>query len=496
MKKTLCLTLCIVIIFGLFTVTTPASDEIKVVLNNEQLVFDVQPIIIEGRTLVPFRAIFEALNAKVAWEESFGLVTATKGNVVIKLQINNNIATINGIDVILDVPAKIVNDRTLVPLRFIGESLGLDVDWDGNVRTVIITGAIGTTFSSTAIPQLDPVSTPTAAPSPTAIPTPTVTSKPNDNPNGNNQSGNPTSVPTNVPTNNTPNPTATIRPTPTIPQFPTATPTPTIYRLYPIYRLNNNDYSMESSLDSFYMVDNKFYMGLRATSNLLSISRNLYDIVESDGHNSFAFTDFRLRYRNSDQVFVLFETVPINPISYYNILTIKNGDNSITWNTSKSETSEYFTVINGSHYISFEVLKNNLDISFDYEIDTENGYIYFFNVSSTQPAIPSPSPNPSMTINGRTFIGIIQDGKEYYNMSELCNFIMTAFNTDTVRSGVRSTEWAEGAIFSISYRDADRVDVITVYHDNPCIITHYDTVYMERTFFEDNILPAYQDLIS
>jgi|GEM_PF-3360109 len=206
MKKIVSLVLCLVIALGLFTVTAPAADETKVILNGEQLEFDVSPIIINGRTLVPFRAILEALGAEVMWESSFRLVTATNGNIVIKLQIDNVLATVNGVEVVLDVPARIMNDRTLVPLRFISENLGFDVGWDGDSHVITIIGSIKPTAAPTAMPTLflptlapsqstsAPLPTanpgsvyqPTKAPSPTFSPipgntaTPTPTSTPND----------------------------------------------------------------------------------------------------------------------------------------------------------------------------------------------------------------------------------------------------------------------------------------------------------------------------
>lgn len=98
-----------------------------VFINGNALVSE-NPVVLENdRTLVPLRVIFETVNQQVYWNADDRSITS--GN--IWLQIDNKVATINGENVDLDVPAKIINDVSYVPLRFIGESLGMDVIWDG-----------------------------------------------------------------------------------------------------------------------------------------------------------------------------------------------------------------------------------------------------------------------------------------------------------------------------------------------------------------------------
>ncbi len=126
-------------LYPIDTTTTPVNDGIKVTLNGKPIEFDQQPIIENDRTLVPFRKIFEAMEADVSWDDATQTVTAKKGDIVITLQIGNNIMMKNGQQITLDVPAKLVNDRTLVPVRAIVEGLGAKVDWDGATQTVIIT---------------------------------------------------------------------------------------------------------------------------------------------------------------------------------------------------------------------------------------------------------------------------------------------------------------------------------------------------------------------
>ena len=92
--------------------------------------------------MVPMRKIFEVLGANVEWDGANKIVKGTKGDTVIELQIDNNIATktVKGKEnkILLDTPPTLVNDRTMVPLRFIAESLDKQVGWDGSNKTAII----------------------------------------------------------------------------------------------------------------------------------------------------------------------------------------------------------------------------------------------------------------------------------------------------------------------------------------------------------------------
>ena len=116
------------------------DNNIRVFCNGIELFFDVSPIIENNRTLVPFRTIFEELGASVEWNNEKQKVRAQLGNVVIELTINNTTAYINGQIIELDVPAKIVNGRTLVPLRFIAENFGFEVNWNDELQIINIKG--------------------------------------------------------------------------------------------------------------------------------------------------------------------------------------------------------------------------------------------------------------------------------------------------------------------------------------------------------------------
>lgn len=111
----------------------------RVAVNGVELQFDVPPIIENGRTLVPMRAIFEALGAEIYWNAETRTVSAARGEVALAVQIGNPWANVNDEPVALDVPARIVDGRTLVPLRFVSEALGATVAWDPAAYTVTIT---------------------------------------------------------------------------------------------------------------------------------------------------------------------------------------------------------------------------------------------------------------------------------------------------------------------------------------------------------------------
>ncbi|MGI2293593.1 copper amine oxidase N-terminal domain-containing protein [Paenibacillus sp. GXUN7292] len=113
-------------------------DPIKVLINNNLISFEQPPVIKNGNTLVPMRAIFEQLGATIKWNQEEYSVTATKGDQTIYLKIGDKKAQLNGKTIELDVPAQIVKANTMVPVRFISESLGALVEWDDMTRTVVI----------------------------------------------------------------------------------------------------------------------------------------------------------------------------------------------------------------------------------------------------------------------------------------------------------------------------------------------------------------------
>lgn len=116
---------------------TASRTGISVLLNGAVVDFqDQQPVNKDGRVLVPVNAIFSALGAEVTWDQAAKKITAVKGSTTIIMTIGSKTATINGQALTLDVPAQIIGNRTLVPVRFISEGLGLDVLWNAAAQTV------------------------------------------------------------------------------------------------------------------------------------------------------------------------------------------------------------------------------------------------------------------------------------------------------------------------------------------------------------------------
>lgn len=120
------------------SITSFAADDIKIFVDDKMLECPVSPIIENERTLVPMRAIFEALGAKVDWDGEKRTVTATRGEDVMKITIDSNELFKNDEAIALDVPAKIVDDSTLVPVRAVSESFDAKVSWDEGTQSVII----------------------------------------------------------------------------------------------------------------------------------------------------------------------------------------------------------------------------------------------------------------------------------------------------------------------------------------------------------------------
>jgi hypothetical protein len=100
---------------------------------------DAAPRMVNGRVLVPLRGVFEQMGAYVHWTDATQTVDATKGNTSVSLRIGDPVATVNGSPVRMDVPATLVGGSTMVPLRFVSEALGANVDWNDQANAVMIT---------------------------------------------------------------------------------------------------------------------------------------------------------------------------------------------------------------------------------------------------------------------------------------------------------------------------------------------------------------------
>lgn len=107
-------------------------------IDGKPVSLDVPATILNGRTLVPIRFVAESLGARVGWDGNTREVTVSLDGKTVKLTIDSRIALVNGKQEILDTTPVIRDGRTLVPIRFIAENLGGEVYWDNETRTVII----------------------------------------------------------------------------------------------------------------------------------------------------------------------------------------------------------------------------------------------------------------------------------------------------------------------------------------------------------------------
>lgn len=127
---------CALIFGGVFRAH---AQDIHVFVDGDRVHFDeVGPQQMDGRVLVPVRGVLEMLGANVDWNPDTQRVTANNGDIDIVLHIGERRARVNNRDVMLDVPAQTIGGHTMVPLRFLSESLGAKVRWDGSERTVFI----------------------------------------------------------------------------------------------------------------------------------------------------------------------------------------------------------------------------------------------------------------------------------------------------------------------------------------------------------------------
>ncbi|MBS6366131.1 MAG: DUF4163 domain-containing protein [Clostridiales bacterium] len=115
-----------------------AAAPISVTIDGEYLSAAQAPVIQENRTLVPMRAIFEALGAEVQWDADSRSITATKGDTTIEMAIGQTEMTVDGKSVALEVAPTILNNNTMVPVRAVAESFEAQVDWDAEARQVVI----------------------------------------------------------------------------------------------------------------------------------------------------------------------------------------------------------------------------------------------------------------------------------------------------------------------------------------------------------------------
>ena len=119
-------------------VQVSADENISLTVNGEKVETQVPPTIIDGRTMVPVRDIFEACGAKVNWDANTKTITGEKGNTTVVMQIDSNMLFINEDVTEMDATPVIIDGRTLAPARYVAESFGGIVDWDAENKVVMI----------------------------------------------------------------------------------------------------------------------------------------------------------------------------------------------------------------------------------------------------------------------------------------------------------------------------------------------------------------------
>ncbi len=116
----------------------PTASPITVLVNGQPLYFDQPPVIKDGRTLVPMRAIFEAMGATVSWNDDSKVITAVKDYTTVVMQVNSTTMYRNGLAIQMDVAPEIINGRTMAPARAAAEGFGASVDWNQATQTISI----------------------------------------------------------------------------------------------------------------------------------------------------------------------------------------------------------------------------------------------------------------------------------------------------------------------------------------------------------------------
>ncbi|HPO05067.1 MAG TPA: N-acetylmuramoyl-L-alanine amidase family protein [Bacillota bacterium] len=139
MKAIIRIAAAVIILIFCAAWTAFADGPISLQLDGQTVNTDVAPIIENGRTLVPYRALLESMGAEVFWESKAEMATAILGSHRVQVTINNATAFVNGSIKEMDVPPRIIDGRTMIPLRFVLENLKCDVNWNNDSRTVIIT---------------------------------------------------------------------------------------------------------------------------------------------------------------------------------------------------------------------------------------------------------------------------------------------------------------------------------------------------------------------
>ncbi len=131
--------LLIIVLTLILTIPITANEEVNTLVIDGQNYKFIEPLLNEdGRILVPMRPVFEILGAEVQWDQDTKTISTIYNDKEIIIVVDNDTPMVDGVEYKIDVPAKIFSNRTYVPLRFLGESLGYQVTWDPLLYQVIM----------------------------------------------------------------------------------------------------------------------------------------------------------------------------------------------------------------------------------------------------------------------------------------------------------------------------------------------------------------------
>jgi len=159
MKKMLSFALATGLLLTTYTTTTTtatnAHTPVAVTLDGQLQSYSQPALLINNRAYLPFRAIFEGLQAEVSWDVATRTVKAVKGSATLELVIGKSMMKLNGREIQIDGTPQIVNDRTMVPVRFVAEAMGTQVKWAGDTKTVQICSQGCTQYRSEPVMTID-----------------------------------------------------------------------------------------------------------------------------------------------------------------------------------------------------------------------------------------------------------------------------------------------------------------------------------------------------
>jgi len=135
--------LSLVLLLALSSVTAFADEVVIINIDSDKVEFAEElgfPFIDENnRTQVPFRAVLQKFGAEVDWDNETRTAIASKDEIVVKVPIGESYILRNDEKIDVDTASRIVNDRTYLPIRAVLEAFGSDVEWDGALKTVVVT---------------------------------------------------------------------------------------------------------------------------------------------------------------------------------------------------------------------------------------------------------------------------------------------------------------------------------------------------------------------